>query len=130
MTTPIFDALSSATLGSPLVLSVLVILLKITFVLLLALGITSAMQRASAGSRHLVWLVALGAVLVLPPLALWGPIHIRVLPEAVSPGAAATAAAPFAQPETSPSVAAPTSTEGTHSNGAAPSTGSSRVFSA
>ena len=85
MTTPIFDVISSATLGSPLVLSALVILLKITLLLLLALGITSVMHRASAGSRHLVWLVALGAVLVLPPLTLWGPIHLRVLPETVSP---------------------------------------------
>ena len=127
MTTPIFDVLSSATLGSPLVLSALVILLKISFVLLLALGITSAMQRASAGSRHLIWLVALGAVLVLPPLALWGPIHIQMLPEAVSPDAATTAAAPFTQRETSPAVAAPTSGEVTHSTPITPS--SSPVFS-
>lgn len=61
----------------------LVLLVKITCVLLVALGITLLMQRASAGSRHLVWLLALGALLLLPPLAAWAPLRLPVLPEVV-----------------------------------------------
>ena len=45
-------------------LSVLLILAKATIVLLAALGVTRAMERGSAVSRHLVWFVALGAVLL------------------------------------------------------------------
>ncbi len=63
-------------------LSLLLLLLKITCVLLVALGATLAMQRASAGSRHLIWLLSLGALLILPPLALWAPLELPVLPEA------------------------------------------------
>lgn len=61
-------------------LSILVILLKITCVLLIALCATLAMQRASAGSRHLVWLLSLGALLVLPAVAAWAPLEVAVLP--------------------------------------------------
>lgn len=61
-------------------LSLLLLVLKVTCVLLIALCATLAMQRASAGSRHLVWLLALGALLVLPPLAAWAPIPVAVLP--------------------------------------------------
>jgi hypothetical protein len=63
-------------------LSLLVILLKITCVLLIALCATLAMQRASAGSRHLVWLLSLGALLVLPAVAVWAPLEVAVLPQA------------------------------------------------
>ncbi len=68
----------------------LVILLKITGLLLAALGASLAMSRASAGSRHLVWLVVLGAVLVLPALDAWGPLPVRVLPEPLAPAIAST----------------------------------------
>jgi beta-lactamase regulating signal transducer with metallopeptidase domain len=57
-------------------------LLKMTCVLLAALGVTLAMRRASAGARHLVWLVALGALIVLPAVAAWGPLTLRMLPQA------------------------------------------------
>ncbi len=59
---------------------VVVLLLKLTLLLLLALAATWAMPRASAGTRHLVWLVALGALLLLPALATWGPLRVGVLP--------------------------------------------------
>jgi beta-lactamase regulating signal transducer with metallopeptidase domain/HEAT repeat protein len=62
------------------------------------------MQRAPAGSRHLVWLVALGALLVLPGLAVWGPLHLRVLPEALAPAASSAAERPVPGPEVSRSV--------------------------
>ena len=69
-------------------LSIILVLLKATCLLLIALCATLAMQRASARSRHVVWLVALGALLVLPALAAWGPLELRVLPvaETTCPG--------------------------------------------
>jgi beta-lactamase regulating signal transducer with metallopeptidase domain len=60
--------------------SLLVLLVKATIILVAALGITMAMQRASAGARHLVWLVTLGTLLVMPALTAWGPLPLRVLP--------------------------------------------------
>ena len=69
------------SLNVPLVL----LLIKATTILLAALGITLAMQRASAGSRHLVWLVTLGALLLIPALTAWGPLRLEVLPAAEPP---------------------------------------------
>src|SRR5262249_11098822 len=40
------------------------------------------MRRRSAGARHLVWLVALVAALVLPLWSAWSPLPVRVLPAA------------------------------------------------
>lgn len=70
-------------------------LVKITAVLLAALAITVAMRRASAGARHLVWLVALASLLVLPFLAAWAPVGIPVLP---GPTPAPEVAAPLQAP--------------------------------
>ena len=61
-------------------LSIILVLLKATCLLLIALCATLAMQRASARSRHVVWLVALGALLVLPVLGAWAPLQLRILP--------------------------------------------------
>ena len=69
-------ASSGQSLNVPLVL----LLIKATTILLAALGITLAMQRASAGSRHLVWLVTLGALLLIPALTAWGPLRLEILP--------------------------------------------------
>ena len=66
-------------------LSVLLILAKATIVLLAALGVTRAMERGSAVSRHLVWFVALGAVLLIPALASWSPIRLAILPPVDAP---------------------------------------------
>jgi len=49
--------------------SLLMMLVKATIILIAALGITLSMQRASAGSRHLVWLVTLGMLLLVPALS-------------------------------------------------------------
>src|SRR5688572_9017189 len=68
------------SLNVPLVL----LLIKATTILLAALGITLAMQRASAGARHLVWLVTLGALLLIPALTAWGPLRLEILPPAVT----------------------------------------------
>lgn len=61
-------------------LGVIVFLVKATVILLAALGITHVMQRSSAGARHLVWLVALGALLLVPALTAWSPLRLAVLP--------------------------------------------------
>ena len=83
MLTPIISLAGlTAVLSSP----VLVLLIKATVILLAALGITIAMQRRSAGARHIVWLVALAALLVVPAIAAWAPLRIEVLPaESISP---------------------------------------------
>ncbi|MGH7512555.1 MAG: HEAT repeat domain-containing protein [Gemmatimonadales bacterium] len=58
----------------------LVLLVKSTALLLVALAASLLLQRASAGSRHLVWLVAVVGLLALPGVAAWGPLPLRVLP--------------------------------------------------
>lgn len=63
-------------LGVPLV----ALLAKTTLILLIAFGVTALMRRASAGARHLVWLVTLGALLLAPALSTWTPVLVRVLP--------------------------------------------------
>ena len=80
------DALSGALAASPALLAATVVLLKLTLVLGAALAATRAMPRASAGARHLVWLAALAALLLLlPPMAAWSPLPVRVLPAASAP---------------------------------------------
>jgi len=78
-------------------LSVLLILAKATIVLLAALGVTRALERGSAVSRHLVWFVALGAVLLIPAVASWSPLRLAILPSVDAPS------------ETVPSTSGPTS---------------------
>lgn len=73
---------------------VLLFLVKATIILVGALLATLAMRRASAGARHLVWLVTLGTLLLVPALTAWGPIRLAVLPP--GPAAAAPVPPPFA----------------------------------
>jgi beta-lactamase regulating signal transducer with metallopeptidase domain/HEAT repeat protein len=75
--------------------SMMMLLFKATIILLVALGITLSMQRASAGARHLVWLVTVAALLLVPALTAWVPIPVRMLPPELS---LAEAAAPSASP--------------------------------
>lgn len=70
------------------------LLVKATIILLVAPGITLSMQRASAGARHLVWLVTVAALLLVPALTAWAPIPVRMLPPAL---ASASVAAPPVQ---------------------------------
>lgn len=66
--------------------SMVALLIKATLILVVALGITLSMQRASAGARHLVWLVTLATLLLVPGLTAWAPIQLRILPaEKASP---------------------------------------------
>ncbi|HEX8391829.1 MAG TPA: hypothetical protein VF665_05655, partial [Longimicrobium sp.] len=62
-----------------------------TVILLAALGATTLMRRSSASARHLVWLAALSAVLLLPIARSFVP-EWRVLPLPVA------ASAPAAEP--------------------------------
>src|SRR5688500_17186431 len=75
-------------------LPLVLLLIKATTILLAALGITLAMQRASAGARHLVWLVTLGALLLIPALTAWGPLRLEILPPAVAASQPAVPAIP------------------------------------
>jgi len=59
----------------------LLLLAKATLILVAALGITVAMQRGSAGARHLVWLATLAIVLLVPAVTAWVPqLPLRILP--------------------------------------------------
>lgn len=91
-------------------LSMLMMLAKATIILVSALAITVTMRRASAGARHLVWLVTLGALLLVPALTAWSPLRLAILPARVvtplisSPVAAAQPTAPNAPESASPSA--------------------------
>jgi len=94
-------------------LAVIVFLVKATVILLAALGITRVMQRSSAGARHLVWLVALGALLLVPALTAWSPLRVAILPASTtvaSPVAATSDALPNVAPApdaTAPRITSP-----------------------
>ncbi|WP_420126765.1 M56 family metallopeptidase [Longimicrobium sp.] len=69
----------NALLDSPLAGAVLDAAVRGTFILLAALGATALMRRTSASARHLVWLAALTALLLLPVARRFVP-EWRVLP--------------------------------------------------
>ena len=76
MTSLLFQIAALSERGTPTIM----LLAKATLILLLALGITVAMQRTSAGARHLVWLVTLGTLLIVPAIAAWTPLRLEILP--------------------------------------------------
>ena len=75
--------------------AMLMLLAKATVILLGAVALTVAMQKSSAGSRHLVWLVTLVALLLVPALAAWSPLRVAVLP---APAGVQSAEAPATVP--------------------------------
>jgi beta-lactamase regulating signal transducer with metallopeptidase domain/HEAT repeat protein len=79
-------------------LSVLMILAKATVILLAALGVTRIMERGSAVSRHLVWFVSLGALLLIPALASWSPLRLAILPPEAVPAGPGVVAPPASGP--------------------------------
>ncbi|HEX7980015.1 MAG TPA: M56 family metallopeptidase [Gemmatimonadaceae bacterium] len=105
----LFDLGATQSWNAPLVL----LLIKATLILVAALGITLAMQRASAGARHLVWLVTLVALVMMPALTAWAPLRLEILPAEPTQSAVAP-----------PSAEAPTSARaaraGASSEGIAP----------
>ncbi|HEY3133057.1 MAG TPA: HEAT repeat domain-containing protein [Gemmatimonadaceae bacterium] len=76
MISNIFSSFALSSSG----VAMLMLLVKATLILLVAIGITLSMQRASAGARHLVWLVTLATLLLVPALTAWGPLPLRILP--------------------------------------------------
>jgi len=74
-------------LATSISMPALLLVLKATMLLVAALGITFALQRAPAGMRHLVWLITLAAIALVPALATWTPVRLAILP-------ASSAAAP------------------------------------
>ncbi len=105
------------------------VVLKATAVLLVALALTTLMQRASATSRHLVWVASLLALLALPMLAVWSPVRFAVLPASwgfapvVSTVSEPVAATGSSNPDAALSTRVPagvTRNEPTAADGAAP----------
>jgi beta-lactamase regulating signal transducer with metallopeptidase domain len=81
-----------------------VLLVKATIILVAAIAITRQMHRASAGARHLVWLVTLGTLLFVPALTVWGPLAIRILPARAARTENAPSQLPPAPQRTEPAV--------------------------
>ena len=76
--------------------------LRGTLVLLAASLLVISMRRGSAASRHLIWQLALLAVLALPVVKLVSPLRLAVLPAFRSP-----IAMPVAAPAPAPAPAQP-----------------------
>lgn len=105
-------------------MDVVLLILKVTCVLLIALCATLAMQRASAGSRHLVWLTALGALLIVPVLAAWKPLPLMPALDR-APAATPASAVATGEPSVSLTVTPPTTMSPVPGVPAAPSAGRS-----
>ena len=76
-------------------------LAKATLILIAALGMTVAMQRGSAGARHLVWLATLATLLLVPALAAWAPpLRVAILPPVAEQ--TANVISPSAEPAATP----------------------------
>lgn len=90
------------------------VLLKATAILIAGLGITIALHRSSASTRHLVWLVALGGLLALPAIATLSPVDVPVLPApaaaAIDPGTTPGTVDPPATPNPTGEVTLPATT--------------------
>src|SRR5688572_13113929 len=71
---------------------------KGTLVLLGAAGLALVLRRGSAASRHLIWQMAVLAILLLPLVKAFSPLRFAVLPALRSPIAAAPAA-PASNPD-------------------------------
>ena len=55
-------------------------LLKTTVLLLAGAALAMTLRRASAGTRHQVWLATLAGLLVLPALLRFAPVRLELLP--------------------------------------------------
>ena len=81
-------------------------LVKATILLIGALAATSLLRRASAGTRHLVWLATLAGVLLLPAVSLWTPLRLAIVPRTLVPTLPQVALAPrVATPSPAPTEA-------------------------
>jgi beta-lactamase regulating signal transducer with metallopeptidase domain len=81
------------------------ILIKTTAILTLAFLIAAAMRRASAASRHVVWMAALVAVVMVPVVAMWAPpLPIRLPSPAAAPDVSVSQSARIARETIAASV--------------------------
>lgn len=64
--------------AAPAALPVVAFLAKATLLLLVALLAAIALRRASAGARHIVWVGALAALVLLPVLSRWMPWRLEI----------------------------------------------------
>ena len=55
--------------------------LRVTVLLGLATGLTLALRRRSAATRHLVWVMGLGGALILPAFSVVMPAVVVPVPE-------------------------------------------------
>jgi beta-lactamase regulating signal transducer with metallopeptidase domain/HEAT repeat protein len=109
----------------------LLLLAKATVILLSALGITIAMQRGSAGARHLVWLVTLGTLLLVPAVTAWvPPLRMEILPAAKRVESVAPAPRKIDRADPNVAAPAPALSTGTSSNTSPRETASSPVGAA
>jgi beta-lactamase regulating signal transducer with metallopeptidase domain len=83
-----------------------ILLVKATALLVLAMGLTVSLRRAPAGARYLVWLATLVALLLVPAMSAWSPLPLRVLPveSPIHPVAATSSITPSITPLTTPST--------------------------
>ena len=86
-------------------------LLKATILLIGALAATSLLRRASAGTRHLVWLATLAGVLLLPAVSLWTPLRLAIVPRTLVPTLPQIAPTTRAAAPTTATIESPRSTE-------------------
>src|SRR5438045_5765132 len=82
-------------------------LLKATALLVAALAATALLRRASAGTRHLVWLATLGGILLLPVVSMWAPVRLAIVPSTLIPSLSQIIAPP--PPPQAAHIAAPSS---------------------
>lgn len=90
----------------------LVMLVKATVLLLIAMLGTIALRRSSAGLRHLVWMVTLASLILLPSLITRLPLRLAVLPASFAasvarPAVASEQAADPVEPPPSASMTGP-----------------------
>src|SRR5688500_14318348 len=60
--------------------SLVLLVVKATALLLAAAAVTLVMRRASAGTRHQIWLVTLASLFLMPVLSTWTPVRLAILP--------------------------------------------------
>lgn len=94
MNASVGDALARVSLILPPTHPAVLIVLKVTLLLIVAMAATAGLARASAGARHLVWLTALGGLLLIPVMGRWAPLPLPVLPGASVDGAPAATLSP------------------------------------
>jgi beta-lactamase regulating signal transducer with metallopeptidase domain/HEAT repeat protein len=105
------------TLGTGTAGALAILIIKVTLLLVVALGASALLQRASAGARHLVWVAVVGALLLLPALAAWSPVRLEILPAATAAAIAAPASQAAAHNAAAP---APPTTPSTVNEAASP----------